>query len=110
MPPAMLNTALQMLGGSALKLAVYSRTALRPGRGVDYRRMPEQPAAAAHEKATNRVPIRGFVVGCGQWCSSGALPLSPEAPPLRISKEPQTSSIVGSFTLSSDSGVPTIMT
>ena len=46
-----LRDALEVLGPQAgsLKLAVYSRTALRPGRGVDYRRMPEQPAAAAHE-------------------------------------------------------------
>lgn len=46
-----LRDALELLGPQAgsLKLAVYSRTALRPGRGVDYRRMPEQAAAAAHE-------------------------------------------------------------
>jgi L-threonylcarbamoyladenylate synthase len=46
-----LRDALEVLGPEAagLKLAIYSRTALRPGRGVEYRRMPEQPAAAAHE-------------------------------------------------------------
>ncbi|HMO44536.1 MAG TPA: L-threonylcarbamoyladenylate synthase [Rubrivivax sp.] len=46
-----LSDALQLLGpqAGALKLAVYSRTALRAGRGVEQRRMPDDPAAAAHE-------------------------------------------------------------
>ncbi len=46
-----LRDALQVLGpqAGALKLAVYSRTALPAGRGVEWRRMPDDPAAAAHE-------------------------------------------------------------
>ena len=48
-----LRDALELLGPQAqaqgLKLAVYSRTALRPCRGVEYRRMPQDPAAVAHE-------------------------------------------------------------
>jgi L-threonylcarbamoyladenylate synthase len=46
-----LRDALEVLGPRAgsLKLAVYSRTALRHGRGIAWRRMPEQAAAAAHE-------------------------------------------------------------
>jgi L-threonylcarbamoyladenylate synthase len=45
-----LHTALQMLGGSPLKLAVYS-SPLPPGTGagVHHRVMPEQAADAAHE-------------------------------------------------------------
>ena len=50
MPPAMLNTALQMLGGSALKLAVYSRSVpLPPGSPLRWRVMPVDPDRAAHE-------------------------------------------------------------
>ncbi len=50
MPAAMLNTALQMLGGSALKLAVYSRSVrLPPGSPLRYRGMPDDPDRAAHE-------------------------------------------------------------
>lgn len=47
----MLNTALQMLEGSTLKLAVYSRTVPAPKavRGLRHRRMPDQAAQAAHE-------------------------------------------------------------
>ena len=46
----MLNTALQMLGGSTLKLAVYSRTVpAQAARGLVHRSMPAQPAQAAHE-------------------------------------------------------------
>lgn len=50
MPAAMLNTALQMLGDSALKLAVYSRTVrLPPGSLLRWRVMPGDPDRAAHE-------------------------------------------------------------
>ncbi len=50
MPPAMLNTALQMLGGSALKLAVYSRSVrLPPGSPLRWRVMPDDADRAAHE-------------------------------------------------------------
>jgi L-threonylcarbamoyladenylate synthase len=46
-----LRDALEVLGPQAgsLKLGVYSRSALRPGRGIAARRMPDDPAAAAHE-------------------------------------------------------------
>jgi L-threonylcarbamoyladenylate synthase len=46
-----LRDALELLGPQALnlKLAVYSRARLRAGRGVEFRRMPDDPAAAAHE-------------------------------------------------------------
>jgi len=50
MSAQMLNSALQMLGDSALKLAVYSRTvALPPGSRLERRAMPEDPDRAAHE-------------------------------------------------------------
>lgn len=50
MPAGMLNTALQMLGGSPLKLAVYSRTVRLPLRSTVKRRaMPDDPDEAAHE-------------------------------------------------------------
>jgi L-threonylcarbamoyladenylate synthase len=50
MSAQMLNTALQMLGDSALKLAVYSRTvALPPGSRLERRTMPNDPDRAAHE-------------------------------------------------------------
>lgn len=50
MPAAMLNTALQMLADSALKLAVYSRSVrLPPGSPLRYRVMPDDPDRAAHE-------------------------------------------------------------
>jgi L-threonylcarbamoyladenylate synthase len=50
MPAGMLNTALQMLGDSPLKLAVYSRTVPLPPRSVLKRRvMPSDPDRAAHE-------------------------------------------------------------
>jgi L-threonylcarbamoyladenylate synthase len=50
MPAGMLNTALQMLGDSALKLAVYSRTVpLPPGSRLSRRIMPDAPDRAAHE-------------------------------------------------------------
>ena len=50
MSPAMLQTALQLLGDQPLKLAVYSRGALPPAaRGVCFRRMPAAPDQAAHE-------------------------------------------------------------
>ena len=50
MPAGMLNTALQMLGGSAMKLGVYSRTvALPPGSRLTRRAMPEDPDQAARE-------------------------------------------------------------
>jgi L-threonylcarbamoyladenylate synthase len=51
MPAAQLRDALTVLGdgGQGLRLAVYSRSARPAGRGVEYRRMPDDPAAAAHE-------------------------------------------------------------
>lgn len=46
----MLNTALQMLGNSTLKLAVYSRTVTLPaGSRLSRRAMPDDPDRAAHE-------------------------------------------------------------
>jgi len=50
MTTPMLHTALQMLGGQALRLAVYSRTVpsgMAPG--LRHRRMPARPEQAAHE-------------------------------------------------------------
>ena len=46
-----LRDALELLGPQALnlKLAVYSRARLRAGRGVEFRLMPDDAAAAAHE-------------------------------------------------------------
>ncbi len=46
-----LRDALALLAGHAsdLKLAVYSRSGIRAGRGIEQRRMPDDPAAAAHE-------------------------------------------------------------
>ncbi len=46
-----LRDALELLGSqaSSLRLAVYSRSRLRAGRGVEHRLMPDNPAAAAHE-------------------------------------------------------------
>jgi L-threonylcarbamoyladenylate synthase len=50
MPGPMLNTALQMLEGSTLKLAVYSRTVpAKAVRGLRHRVMPSQASQAAHE-------------------------------------------------------------
>ncbi|WP_298827844.1 L-threonylcarbamoyladenylate synthase [uncultured Piscinibacter sp.] len=50
MPAEMLNTALQMLGDSALKLAVYSRSvALPAGSRLTRRVMPADPEQAARE-------------------------------------------------------------
>lgn len=50
MAAPMLNTALQMLGDSPLKLAVYSRTvALPSGSRLSRRAMPDDPDRAAHE-------------------------------------------------------------
>ena len=51
MSAAQLRDALTILGpdGAGLGLAVYSRSSLPRGRGVAYRRMPDDPAAAAHE-------------------------------------------------------------
>jgi L-threonylcarbamoyladenylate synthase len=50
MTAPMLNTALQMLGPSNLKLAVYSRTVrLPPGLSLRQRAMPLQAERAAHE-------------------------------------------------------------
>ena len=50
MPAAMLNTALQMLGDSPLRLAVYSRTVILPhGSRLQRRAMPDDPDRAAHE-------------------------------------------------------------
>ena len=46
----MLKTALEMLDGAALKLAVYCRTVPRKSAGPAlYRAMPDQPDQAAHE-------------------------------------------------------------
>ncbi len=46
-----LRTALAILADGQVPagLAVYSRSALRPPRGIDHRRMPDSAAAAAHE-------------------------------------------------------------
>lgn len=46
-----LRDALELLGSqaSSLRLAVYSRSRMRAGRGVEHRLMPDNPAAAAHE-------------------------------------------------------------
>lgn len=50
MPAGMLNTALQMLGDSPLKLAVYSRSVkLPPWSALKHRAMPDDPDQAAHE-------------------------------------------------------------
>ena len=50
MPGPMIHTALQMLEGEPLKLAVYSRSVpLGVARGVRHRRMPARPDQAAHE-------------------------------------------------------------
>lgn len=50
MSAAMLNTALQMLGDSPLRLAVYSRTVTLPhGSRLQRRAMPDDPDRAAHE-------------------------------------------------------------
>ncbi|HEX6707525.1 MAG TPA: L-threonylcarbamoyladenylate synthase [Albitalea sp.] len=50
MPAAQLHTALQLLGSSPLKLAVYSRPLpAGTGSGVLHRVMPERAADAAHE-------------------------------------------------------------
>ncbi len=51
MSAAQLRDALTILGsdGAGLGLAVYSRSSLPRARGVAYRRMPDDPAAAAHE-------------------------------------------------------------
>lgn len=53
MNAGMLNTALQLLGTSPLKLALYSRTVrLPPGSPLRYKPMPSHPDAAAHELFT----------------------------------------------------------
>jgi L-threonylcarbamoyladenylate synthase len=51
MSATQLRDALELLGPQAgkLKLAVYSRSRLRIGRGIEHRFMPEDPVAAAHE-------------------------------------------------------------
>ena len=51
MSTAQLRDALELLGpqASSLRLAVYSRSRLRAGRGIEHRLMPDDPAAAAHE-------------------------------------------------------------
>jgi L-threonylcarbamoyladenylate synthase len=51
MSQAQLRDALELLGPQArgLGLAVYSRSRLRAGPGVEHRLMPADPAAAAHE-------------------------------------------------------------
>jgi len=58
-----LRDALELLGPQAtsLRLAVYSRSRLRAGRGVEHRLMPDDPAAAAHElfAALREFDVRG---------------------------------------------------
>jgi L-threonylcarbamoyladenylate synthase len=50
MPAGQLHTALQLLGSSPLRLAVYSRPLpAGAGSGVRHRVMPERAADAAHE-------------------------------------------------------------
>ncbi len=51
MSTAALREALGVLGAqaSALRLAVYSRSGMPVGHGIDHRRMPDDPAAVAHE-------------------------------------------------------------
>jgi L-threonylcarbamoyladenylate synthase len=50
MPPGMLNTALQLLGSSEIKLALYSRTVrLPPGSRLRFKPMPLRAEACAHE-------------------------------------------------------------
>jgi len=51
MATAALRDALAVLGPQAgeLKLAVYSRSGMSTGRGIEHRRMPDDPAAVAHE-------------------------------------------------------------
>jgi L-threonylcarbamoyladenylate synthase len=51
MSAAQLRDALDLLGPQAaeLRLAVYSRSRLRSGRGIEHRLMPDDPVAAAHE-------------------------------------------------------------
>jgi len=51
MATAALRDALAVLGPQAgeLKLAVYSRSGMPTGHGIEHRRMPDDPAAVAHE-------------------------------------------------------------
>ena len=51
MPAQALRDALRLLGAqvSDLRLAVYSRSVMAPGRGTPHRRMPDNANAAAHE-------------------------------------------------------------
>ncbi|MDM7951343.1 L-threonylcarbamoyladenylate synthase [Hydrogenophaga sp.] len=49
MPAQQLQAALDVLGADAKNIAVYARTALRAGRGVVLRRMPDDAQRAAHE-------------------------------------------------------------
>jgi L-threonylcarbamoyladenylate synthase len=51
MPQRQLRDALELLSAhkSDLKLAVYSRSGMPVGRGIEYRRMPDNAAAVAHE-------------------------------------------------------------
>ena len=49
MPAQQLQAALDVLGGDARNIAVYARAALRAGRGVVVRRMPDDAPRAAHE-------------------------------------------------------------
>ena len=59
MATAALRDALAVLGPQAgdLKLAVYSRSGMPAGRGIEQRRMPDDAAAAAHELFA---ALRGF--------------------------------------------------
>ena len=59
MTAAALRDALAVLGPQAgeLKLAVYSRSGMPAGRGIELRRMPDDPAAVAHELFA---VLRGF--------------------------------------------------
>ncbi len=90
MPAEMLRTALRMLDGAPLKLAVYSRTPSRDVlSGHPHRRMPMEAAQAANELfATLREldaddvqliwveePARRARVGrCGTDCNAQRLP------------------------------------
>jgi L-threonylcarbamoyladenylate synthase len=49
MSTPMLRDALKVLGQGLPALAVYSRTLRSAERGIVFRRMPDQPQAAAHE-------------------------------------------------------------
>ena len=96
-------------GGIGVLVIVEIGTIERPRKSHE-RDYPFVASAGHREAALDRsASVSPLYEPSVQWCSS-VVPLSPEAPPLRMSNEPQTSSIVGSFALSSDAGVPTIIT